>query len=373
MRPVHIAGVALASARGADLAEAVAQLRANRTDYTTRIIPTIDGPQSIPYFAMPRPGAEDALGTLARVCRTALADAGLAADSTRNLPLFIGSSSLHIAESESGEHAGVLRGDLNEFARRLKSTLGIRGADYTIHTACTSSAHALLLAHALLTGNRCDSALVVGVEFANLITAAGFHAMQLLGTAARPFDRARDGLVLGEAVAAVVLTARPALPAARPAARLLGGANRIDTASPAGADASGAAMADLMRRALACSGVAAGDIALIKAQAAGSPANDAAEATALKQVFAAVPPVTSLKGYIGHVLGASGCAELALLIGCWRAGFTPATAGYTTADPMLALKPLQQALPSGVPRHALLNYVGFGGGQAALVVGHGLP
>jgi 3-oxoacyl-[acyl-carrier-protein] synthase I len=373
MRPVHIAGVALASARGADLAEAVAQLRASRTGHTTRIIPTLDGPQPIPYFAMPRPGAEDALGTLARVCRTALAEAGLAPDSTRNMPLFIGSSSLHIAEAESGEHTGVLRGDLNDFARRLKSTLGISGADYTINTACTSSAHALLLAQALLTGDRCDSALVIGVEFANLVTAAGFYAMQLLGTAARPFDRARDGLVLGEAVAAVVLTARPGVATARPAVRLLGGANCIDTASPAAADASGAAMAALMRCALASCGVAANDITLIKAQAAGSPANDAAEARALQQVFAAVPAVTSLKAYIGHVLGASGCAELALLIACWRAGFTPATSGYTTPDPMLALKPLQQALLSGVPRHALLNYVGFGGGQAALVVGRELP
>jgi len=371
MRPVHIVGVALASARGADLAEAIGQLRANRTDHATRIIPTIDGPQPIPYFAMPNPGAEDANGTLVRVCRAALADAGLAPDSTRNMPLFIGSSSLHIAESESGEHTGVLRGDLNELARRLKATLGISGADYTINTACTSSAHALLLAHALLAGNRCDSALVVGVEFANLITAAGFHAMQLLGTAARPFDRARDGLVLGEAVAAVVLTAQ--FPAARSAMRLLGGANRIDTASPAGADASGVAMADLMRRALACSGVPANDIALVKAQAAGSPGNDAAEARALKLVFEAVPPVTSIKAYIGHVLGASGCAELALLSGCWRAGFTPATAGYTTPDPVLALQPLHPAPLAGVPRHALLNYVGFGGGQAALVVGRERP
>ncbi|MGC2520266.1 MAG: beta-ketoacyl synthase, partial [Burkholderiales bacterium] len=134
-----------------------------------------------------------------------------------------------------------------------------------------------------------------------------------------------------------------------------------------------AAMTELMRRALARSGVAAADVALVKAQAAGSPANDAAEATALKQVFEAVPPVTSLKGYIGHVLGASGCAELALLIGCWRAGFTPAMAGYATPDPALAWQPLQPAPPPGVPRHALLNHVGFGGGQAALVVGHDLP
>lgn len=360
MTTVSIAGAALLSARGADLTQAVAEVRAGRTAHSVRTIPTVDGDRAIPYFSI-NAAYTDADDLLARVCLAALADARLAGSAAHNAALFVGSSSLQIAEVERSE--ARLSGGMSEIARRVKQAIGMRGPDYTVNTACTSSAHALLAAHALLTAGMCDTALVLGVELANLSTPAGFQAMQLLGTASRPFDQTRDGLVLGEAVAALVLTTQPS---AR-ALHLRGGTNAIDTANPASADTSGASMTAVMRRALRHAGVAPTDIALIKAQAAGSRVNDAAEALALTQLFDPIPAVNSVKGYLGHLLGASGCAELALLAGCWRAGFTPATAGCQMLDMDLPFRPLLETL-SSVPRFALLNYTGFGGGQASLVV-----
>jgi 3-oxoacyl-[acyl-carrier-protein] synthase-1 len=359
MTSVSITGIALTSACGADVAQAVAYARSGVGKPSEYTIPTVDGQRTIPYFTAPALIGVDATTAVARVCRAALADAGnTTAD---DLPLFIGSSSLHISEAEAGD--GRLRGDMSTVARRVKTALGLRGADYTFNTACTSSAHALLAAHTLLRAGRHRAALVVGIELANRTTAAGFKAMQLLGSSARPFDGARDGLVLGEAIGAVVLSTTPH----SGHVRLLGGANAIDTTSPAGADPSGQSLAQLIRCALDRAGIGATDIGLIKAQAAGSPINDAAEAQALADVFRPLPRVTSVKGYFGHLLGACGCAELALLLGCWREGFTPSTAGCHVSDPTLPLAPLTQEWV-GVPRYALLNYLGFGGGQAALVV-----
>jgi 3-oxoacyl-[acyl-carrier-protein] synthase I len=358
MTTVSIAGTALLSARGADLAQAVAEVRAGRTEHGVRVVPSLDGDRTIPYFSI-NAAYTDADDLLARVCLAALADAGVTAS---DAALFVGSSSLQIAEAERGREARIA-GGMSEIARRVKHALGLRGPDYTINTACTSSAHALLAAHALLNAGLCETALILGVELANLSTPTGFHAMQLLGTAARPFDHNRDGLVLGDAVAAVVLTTRS--PAS--ALHLRGGANSIDTANPAGADTSGTALTTVMQRALRRAGVTSADIALIKAQAAGSRVNDAVEALALTQVFDPMPTVISVKGYVGHQLGASGCAELALLAGCWRAGFTPATAGCQTPDSDLRFRPLRDHT-ANVPRFALLNYAGFGGGQASLVV-----
>lgn len=365
MKPVYIAGAALRSARGTDLAEAVAQVRAGTTAHAIRTIPTLDGERAVPYFAMPV--ADDGNAAIADVGRAAFIDAGVSTAAARQAALIVGSSSLQIAAAEANPD-GRLHGGMSEVARHVKAALGLVGLDYTINTACTSSAHALLAAHALLSAGACATALVFGIERFNLTTVAGFHAMQLLGGAARPFDRARDGLVLGEAIAAIVLTTQ----ARANAPRLLGGANRIDTSNAAGTDPSGAAIEAVMRCALVCTETLPGHVALLKAQAAGSPMQDRAEARACAQLFGETPPpVTSLKGYLGHALGASGCAELALLLGCWRAGFTPATAGCVTPEADLSLHPLREHA-AVVPRYALLNHTGFGGGQAALVIETGV-
>src|SRR5258706_264342 len=159
MTAVSIAGIALTSARGVDLDENVAQLRAERHDHGTCVIPSVDGPCKIPYFMLADDGDVDPAALLQRVCRAALADAAIPAVAVRDMSLFIGSSSLHIGEFERDAQAGRVHSDMNELARRIKAAPGITGADYTRNTPCTSSAHALLLAHTLLAAGGCTPAL----------------------------------------------------------------------------------------------------------------------------------------------------------------------------------------------------------------------
>jgi 3-oxoacyl-[acyl-carrier-protein] synthase-1 len=83
-----------------------------------------------------------------------------------------------------------------------------------------------------------------------------------------------------------------------------------------------------------------------------------------------LPPFTAIKRYLGHTLGACGAVELAAILGCLRAGFVPATAGFTTPDPELRVAPLTAPAPA-VTGAVMLNFFGFGGNYASLLVQHG--
>ncbi len=282
-------------------------------------------------------------------------------DPRADVPLLIGSSSLDAGfEEEGGAPAGPFAGDLQTFGDAVAQALAWRGPVFTVSTACTSSLNAVLAAMDLLQAGEATQALVLGVELRNRFSVAGFGAMQLLSPQhARPFGAGRDGLVLGEAVAALHLTAAPAR------WRLRGGANIADGRNPTGAQHD--TILAVCWQALVRSGLQPADIGLVKPQAAGSPANDAIEAGALRALFGAPPPMASFKGAIGHALGASGAAELALLMGCAEAQAWPAM--QQAPEPALGVAfagdgPLQ-------PRHILALSIGFGGGHAALVLEDG--
>lgn len=129
---------------------------------------------------------------------------------------------------------------------------------------------------------------MLGAEPDNRFTVAGFGAMQLLSPdGARPFGAGRDGLVLGEAFAALQLRTRPAR------WRIAGGANIVDGSNPAGNEAG--AVRAVCEAALAQAGLRPRDIGLVKVQAAGSPGNDAVEAQALRALFDRSKPSTCAK------------------------------------------------------------------------------
>ncbi len=262
--------------------------------------------------------------------------------------------------------------------------LRLRGPVLTLSTGCASSANALLAARDLLERGQAQRALVVGAEGLSAVTLSGFDSLMLLDPAGcRPFDRDRAGLQLGEAVAALMLervsddaaeglmlvaTDASAAGHANGNVRLLGGANRVDTHHLTSASPGGEVMAQTMRAALADACIEPAQVSAIKAHGTGSADSDAAEAAAIMTVFGAThPPITALKGYLGHTLGACGALETATLAACVEAGFVPAAGGFATVDPELRLEPLRGHLPmrTGV---FLLNYFGFGGNDTALVV-----
>lgn len=347
---VFLAGIGLACALGDDMPSALAAL--GRGGVSPMPVEVADGVRWPVYKLAAQDG--DWMQRLRAGVRKVVAQTG---DwGPRTAPLFVASSSLDIGFMEREPQDQRLGGGLQDFADAVAGAIDWQGPVFTVSTACTSALNALLAAADMVRAGE-PQALVIGIEPDNRFTVAGFGAMQLLAPeSARPFGAGRKGLVLGEAVAALRLGSKPAR------WQLMGGSNVVDGRNPSGTDAG--AVRAMCREALARSGLLPGDIDLVKVQAAGSPVNDAIEVEALRQVFAQLPPLVSLKSAIGHTLGAAGAAELALLVGCVEGGVWPQV-GYPI-DESLGISLCTQ--PPRALKHVLLNVVGFGGGHASLVL-----
>lgn len=350
MTALYLHGRSLISALGGDLSEAVAALARGGVRPARIELP---GGTAWPYFGIA--DAEPSWQQRARKLLCAAVEQAGVDDARRDAPLFIASSSFQIGAIEAGEPAR--RDDYHSFADEIADWLGWRGPVHLVSTACTSSLNALLAAAAHLRAGAADDAVVLGVELANRFTVAGFAALQLLSPhAPRPFGRDRDGLVLGEAVAALHLSRRPSR------WRLRGGAALVDGRDPTGARPD--TVAQLCRQTLADGGLTAEAVDLVKVQAAGSPYNDANEATGLADVFGVLPPLVSLKAMIGHTLGAAGAAELALMLACLERNVWPRVDYPLDPEAGAGLAP---ARPARV-RHLLALILGFGGGYAAVAL-----
>ena len=310
-----------------------------------------------PYFSIPDfPGAVPGVSWHARardLVRRVVAECG--ADICRDAPLFVASSSLNVGGLEEGAPFPL---DEQAFVEEVAAWLDWRGPVFWVSSACTSSLNALLSAKALIESGLFEQALVLGMELRNQFTSAGFSGMQLLAPdVPRPLDIERNGLVLGEAVAALHLGKKPAR------WRLLGGANRINGDNPVGADQR--VVAQVIAQALEESGLTPQQIELVKLQAAGSPQNDAAEIAGLHQVFKPLPPLVTFKAALGHTLGASGAAELVLLTTCLETAIWP-VATAQTADPQLDAHCCEKLTTA--PGKILFNILGFGGGHSCVVI-----
>lgn len=350
MKPVYLCGRGLACALGLDINGTLQFLRQGGTATTSLSLPGEMG-GNFPYHAIAY-SAPDWYERARHLIQRVAAEAGAA--QARNGALFIATSSFNIGAIEQG----AAKTDYRELSGKVAAWLDWSGPIHIINTACTSSLNALISAHVLLSSGELEDALVLGVELDNLLTPGGFAALQLLSpTTAKPFGQHRDGLVLGEAVAALRLSTRETAPW-----KLLGGANVVDGSQPTGASLS--AVVGMYQRALAASGLTANAIDLIKVQAAGSPGNDATEAAGLHAAFKEIPPLVSLKAMIGHTMGASGAAEIALLTACLEQGAWPQYEYRTDAD--LGVE-LAATAPDNV-RHIMVTILGFGGSHVTVVL-----
>lgn len=353
MTPVYLTGRALSSVLGLTLDQALASLQGAAVPPATPY-PLIDQGDVL-YYRIPDAGPSNwDARALALVTRVA-ADAGAVA--ARQGALFIATSCL---DGDIAEHASRDM-DFHALSQRIGAWLDWVGPVFLVSSACTSSMQALLSAVEWLRAGKATDAMVLGMELDNQLTLPGFAALQLLSpSGCKPFGVQRDGLVLGEAVAALRLSTVQTAPWV-----LRGGANVVDGTQPTGASAKAVAL--MCQRALAASGANATQVDLVKVQAAGSPGNDAAEAYGLHAAFARMPALISLKPLIGHCMGASGVAEIALLLECLEAGYWPSP--RDTVDPALDVQLALQA-PSQL-NCVLATILGFGGSHAAVVLERG--
>ncbi|HYQ66204.1 beta-ketoacyl-[acyl-carrier-protein] synthase family protein [Actinophytocola sp.] len=280
----------------------------------------------------------------------------------------------------SGVSPYLLSGVLpNMAAARIAIEFGIRGCVSSVGTACASGAQSIGEAVRILRAGEAD-VVVCGSSEAPLFPtfADAFGNARALArgwpdptAASRPFDRRRNGLVLGEA-AGVFVVERTEFARARGARRyaeVLGWAVTNDayhTATPR-PDGSGAAQS--MRLALSDAGLSTKDIDYLNAHGTSTKAGDAAEAVAIKSVFGdGGPPVSSTKGVTGHLLGASGVVEAAISVSVLRKGMLPPTHNLDDPDPACDLNHVRTAKPAGV-RTVMSNSFGFGGHNVSLVLG----
>jgi 3-oxoacyl-[acyl-carrier-protein] synthase II len=258
----------------------------------------------------------------------------------------------------------------------------LRGPNFCTVSACSSSAHALGEAYNMIRAGTADAMVAGGSEAAITgLTVAGFQNMKALSTrndspetASRPFDLDRDGFVLGDGAAVVVLESLEH--AQRRDARILGevlgyglsaDAHHLTQPAPEGRGA-----AQAMRDCLASGNIAPADVGYINAHGTSTPQGDAAETQAVKAVFgdhARRLVFGSTKSMTGHLLGGAGALEFVISLLVTTCGVIPPTTNQFTPDPECDLDCAPNHQVARDVRVALSNSFGFGGHNVTLAAG----
>jgi len=259
---------------------------------------------------------------------------------------------------------------------------GYRGPNYTTVSACASSTNAVIDALMLIRLGKADAIIAGGSEAAvSPGGIGGFNSMHALSTrnddyltASRPFDKDRDGFVLGEGAAVLVLEEYEHAKArgARIYAELVGGGLSADAHHLTAPHPEGLGARNVMRNAIEDAGMKPEDIDYVNVHGTSTPLGDIAETKAIKEVFgdhAYQINISSTKSMTGHLLGAAGAAEAAVAVLSVYHDIVPPTINHFTDDPELDTK---LNFTFGTPqkrtvRAALSNTFGFGGHNASVI------
>jgi 3-oxoacyl-[acyl-carrier-protein] synthase II len=258
---------------------------------------------------------------------------------------------------------------------------GARGPNMSLATACATGTNALGEAAAMIRRAAADIMLVGSSEAAIVSLAmAGMNVMTALSTrnddperASRPFDKNRDGFLMGEGAGMLVLESLES--AQQRGAKILCeflGYGASDDAYHISAPAeNGAGAAISMQLALDDANLKAEDIGYINAHGTSTQLNDKSETAAIKKVFgqqAYRVPISSTKSMTGHLLGASGSLEAVICARVLNDGILPATINYETPDPECDLDYVPNTPRAARPQHVMSNSFGFGGHNATLIM-----
>lgn len=257
-------------------------------------------------------------------------------------------------------------------AVRLARRFGASGPVVAPQLACASGTAALGLARSWIRDGRAEVVLAGGADLLCRFVVAGFNALRATATSAHPFDRDRQGLVLGEGAAVLVVEpARRVIErGARPLARVLGAGAAADAVHMTAPDREGGGAARAMQAALEDAGLAAHQVDFVSAHGTGTVYNDAMEARAIARVFGERRVrVNSIKGAIGHTLGAAGALEAVMCVDVVAGGPIPPTIGLREIDPACEGLRLVRELDPAPVAYALSSSSGFAGANAALVIG----
>ncbi|CAN5265575.1 beta-ketoacyl-ACP synthase II [soil metagenome] len=249
-------------------------------------------------------------------------------------------------------------------------------------TACAASANAIGDAAEIIRRDDADVMVAGGTEAAICeFAVAGFSSAKAVSTrnddpegASRPFDADRDGFVMGEGAAVLIIEEYEHAKArgANVYAEILGYGMSSDGYHITLPRPGGAGAAKAMQRSLDNAGLAAADIDYINAHGTSTLANDVTETLAIKTVFgagASSVPISSTKSRTGHLLGGAGAVESLMCVLAIRDGVVPPTINYTTPDPECDLDYVPNEAREMTVRRAMTNSFGFGGHNVALIFG----
>ncbi|MEU7711713.1 beta-ketoacyl-[acyl-carrier-protein] synthase family protein [Micromonospora chalcea] len=402
---VTVTGIGLVSPVGATVAEVFDAVCDGRSGLTrppadhplhgvvdvAAFAPAID-----PATVLPGPESrvvDRSIVMVLRAAEDALADAGLRighdVDSYRVAAVVSGVGGLSTLEEQVLQRAGrgrfgvspyMLPGTLpNMGAARIAIKFGIHGYTSSIGTACAAGAQSIGEALRILRAGDADVVLAGCAEaplFPTFADAFGNARALARGwadptAASRPFDRRRNGLVLGEGAGVFVLerAAHAAARGARRHADVLGWGATNDAHHPTTPRPDGAGAARCMRLAVRDAGLAPGDIGYVNAHGTSTRAGDAAELAALADVYGAeAPPLSSTKGVTGHMLGVSGVIEAAIGVEALRRGLLPPTHNLDEPERDGEVDHIRERARATAVDAVLSNSFGFGGHNVSLVL-----
>jgi 3-oxoacyl-[acyl-carrier-protein] synthase-1 len=302
------------------------------------------------------------------------------------IAVVMGTSTSGIAEGEVAyravRHDGVWppdfrytqqeNGALAEFAAR---ELGLSGPAYTVATACSSSGKAFASARRLINAGWADAAVVGGADSLCRTTVCGFAALELISPGlCNPFSRNRDGINVGEAAAAFLLTPDPA------PVRFLGVGESSDAHHLTAPDPDGRGALMAMTEALTDAGVTPAEVTYVNLHGTGTLLNDASEAKSVHALFGPDIPCSSTKAMTGHTLGAAAACEAAFLWLTLNPAYNPADrlpphlwdGAADSSIPSLALTDIGARMPEHASYPTMLsNSFAFGGSNVSLVLARG--
>ncbi|WP_053959944.1 beta-ketoacyl-[acyl-carrier-protein] synthase family protein [Sulfobacillus thermosulfidooxidans] len=266
----------------------------------------------------------------------------------------------------------------NMAASQIAMQYHLHGPQLTLSTACASSIDSIGLATSLITSGAIDVAICGGME--NLLTpvvsASLWHAHALsqaerANEASMPFDQHRTGFVMGEGAAVVIIESLIHAKARKAPilAYVHGYSSLADAYHVTAPEPSGIWEAMAMERALKSCGFSPSDIDLVMAHGTSTPVGDRAEIRALNQVYAhADPVVTSIKGHIGHSMGASGAMSVIATVKAMHEGRIPETLGTRELDEEVNFDVVLHEPRAKTVKTAQVNAFGFGGQNASLII-----
>lgn len=257
---------------------------------------------------------------------------------------------------------------------------GIKGSNLVMTSACSSGLHAVGHAYTEIVMGRCDAAITGGVEaVVTPMGISGFTALKALSTrnddpqkASRPFDKERDGFVMGEGCGMLMLESLESAKArgAKIYAEVCGFGATCDAFHMTAPDENGEGLAQAMRNAVSEGGIKLEEVDHINAHGTSTPMNDACETRAIKAAFGAHAykiAICANKSQTGHLLGGAGGLESVFTVLALRTGVVPGTLNLENPDEECDLNYMAGGAKKLDPRYALCNSAGFGGTNVSIL------